>query len=280
MIDQQTNVKPYKKNFESLQGGPDTKPEKREIKADYGHLYGLNQTQLGKRAQSIPAEEVRGSRRDLSLSSIPADYLPTLDSRFTLGDDTKSWLGVYSQSYYDSNGNIIYTFKTVACDLGSSIVAETLTDTLTLTSSNGSLLITGYPLSDTADILISINTGAFNALLSAADNTLQKALDTIDNKALNKSGDTATGVIGFDSGFSVKEGTNKRMGAAVLVAGVVTVNTTAVTANSRIFLTSQADGGTPGFVRISARVAATSFTITSSNVADTSTIAWLIVEPI
>ena len=80
-------------------------------------------------------------------------------------------------------------------------------------------------------------------------------------------------------GLKVKEGTNARMGAATLVAGTVTVNTTAVTANSRIYLTSQADGGTPGFQRISARSAGTSFTITSSSGTDTSTVAWMIVEP-
>ena len=53
---------------------------------------------------------------------------------------------------------------------------------------------------------------------------------------------------------------------------------TTVTTNSDIFLTSQSDGGTPGFVRITAKVASTSFTITSSNASDTSVIAWQIIE--
>lgn len=80
-------------------------------------------------------------------------------------------------------------------------------------------------------------------------------------------------------GLQVAEGANAKAGLAVLVGGTVTVNTTAVTANSRIQLTSQVDGGTPGFQRVSARVASTSFTITSSNAADTSSVAWLIIEP-
>ena len=80
-------------------------------------------------------------------------------------------------------------------------------------------------------------------------------------------------------GLYVKEGSNATMGTATLTAGSVTVNTTKVTANSRIQLTSQSDGGTPGFLRVSARSAGTSFTITSSNGADTSTVAWIIVEP-
>lgn len=90
-------------------------------------------------------------------------------------------------------------------------------------------------------------------------------------------GDIDMGTAG--KGLKVKEGANAKQGTAVLVAGTVTVADTAVTASSRIFLTSQADGGTPGFVRVSARTAGTSFTITSSNVADTSTIAYEIFEP-
>lgn len=79
--------------------------------------------------------------------------------------------------------------------------------------------------------------------------------------------------------LKLKEGANAVMGRSTLVAGTVTVNTTAVTAASEIFLTSQVDGGTPGFVRVTARTAGTSFTITSSNVLDTSDIAWVILEP-
>lgn len=90
-------------------------------------------------------------------------------------------------------------------------------------------------------------------------------------------GDLIIDVVG--NGLSVKEGSNATAGSATLVGGTVTVSTTAVTASSRILLTSQADGGTPGFLRVSARTAATSFTITSSSGTDTSTVAWFIDEP-
>ncbi|HQK38540.1 MAG TPA: hypothetical protein PLO52_00320 [Flavobacterium alvei] len=82
------------------------------------------------------------------------------------------------------------------------------------------------------------------------------------------------------NGLYIKEGTNATMGVATLVAGTVTVNTTKVTANSRIFLT--VNGGTltnVGAQYVSARTAGTSFTITSLNVLDTSQTAWMIVEP-
>jgi len=40
-----------------------------------------------------------------------------------------------------------------------------------------------------------------------------------------------------------------------------------------------ADGGTPGWLRVSARTPGTSFTITSSSGTDTSTVAYQIFEP-
>lgn len=81
-------------------------------------------------------------------------------------------------------------------------------------------------------------------------------------------------------GLKVREGTNAKMGVtAAMTAGTIVVSTTAVTANSRIFLTAQTTGAGPGALRVSARTAGTSFTITSDNAADTSTVAWMLVEP-
>lgn len=81
-------------------------------------------------------------------------------------------------------------------------------------------------------------------------------------------------------GLQVKEGANAKQGiTAAMTAGSITVSTTAVTANSRIFLTAQNTGGTAGALRVSARVAGTSFTITSTSGTDTSTVAWFITEP-
>jgi hypothetical protein len=90
-------------------------------------------------------------------------------------------------------------------------------------------------------------------------------------------GDVSVAVAG--KGLKVREGSNAKMGIATLVGGTVTVNTTAVGASSRIFLTSQTSGGTPGSVGVSARVNGTSFTITSTSGTDTSQVAWMIVDP-
>ncbi|MEU9323183.1 glycosyl hydrolase family 28-related protein [Streptomyces canus] len=80
-------------------------------------------------------------------------------------------------------------------------------------------------------------------------------------------------------GLRVAEGSNAKMGTATLTAGAVTVSTTAVTANSRIFLTSQSGTTNAGFLSVSTRTAGTSFAIASSNASDARTVAWMIVEP-
>jgi hypothetical protein len=90
-------------------------------------------------------------------------------------------------------------------------------------------------------------------------------------------GNVAVNTVG--SGLRVKEGSNAKQGTAVLVAGTSVVANTSVTASSRILLTSNVDGGTPGFLRVSARSAGVSFTITSSSGTDTSTVAYQIFEP-
>jgi hypothetical protein len=82
-------------------------------------------------------------------------------------------------------------------------------------------------------------------------------------------------------GVQVTEGSNAKQGTATLVAGTVTVKDTAVTGNSRIFLTTQSLGTVkvPTVVAVTARSPGTSFTITSADSTDTSVVAWEIFEP-
>ena len=71
---------------------------------------------------------------------------------------------------------------------------------------------------------------------------------------------------------------NSSAGKVTLVAGSATVNTTSVQTSSIILLTVQ--GGTltnVGSQYISARTAGTSFTISSLNILDTSTVGWVII---
>ncbi len=78
--------------------------------------------------------------------------------------------------------------------------------------------------------------------------------------------------------LSLEEGANAAMGVATLSGGTITVSTTKVTANTRIFLTLQ-DCSNCGYVWITNTVAGTSFDIQSSNVLDGSVVAWMLVEP-
>ncbi len=87
-------------------------------------------------------------------------------------------------------------------------------------------------------------------------------------------------IVTAGQGLEIAEGTNARMGLATLSGGTVTVNTTAVTTTSRIFLTAQDSGtiATPAALEISARTANTSFTISSADVADDRGVAWVIIN--
>lgn len=76
----------------------------------------------------------------------------------------------------------------------------------------------------------------------------------------------------------ISEAANGPMGVITLISGNKVVSNSSITSTSRIFLTSQSDGGSPGWLRVSNRVVGTSFTITSSNSADTSTVAYLILD--
>lgn len=85
-------------------------------------------------------------------------------------------------------------------------------------------------------------------------------------------------VTAVGAGYRVAEGANAKQGVATLSSGVAVVSNTSVTANSRIFLTAQ-DNNSVGILRVSARTAGTSFTITSSILTDSGVIAYQIFEP-
>ncbi|WP_329356978.1 right-handed parallel beta-helix repeat-containing protein [Streptomyces anulatus] len=79
-------------------------------------------------------------------------------------------------------------------------------------------------------------------------------------------------------GIAIAEGANARMNVATLVAGAVTVANTSVTANTRALVSRQAGGGTLGHLTVT-KTPGVGFTITSSSNTDTSTVAWVLVEP-
>lgn len=101
----------------------------------------------------------------------------------------------------------------------------------------------------------------------------EQGYDT-DKKVL-KVGDGVTAFANLDS----QGGGSSRTGQTTLVAGTKVVADTRVTAASKIFASVHTPGGTPGWLQISARSNGVSFTILSSNAADTSVVDYLIIEP-
>lgn len=164
---------------------------------------------------------------------------------------------------------------------GADVTILTLTEAGVLTIASN-LVVTGGNITGPSGTVgvFTLSTGAAN--LFGAKSTITMGANnsgtfTQRNATSIFQGDFKLSTAG--KGLYVAEGSNCTMGSATLTGGAATISTTKVTANSRIFLTSQADGGTPGWLRVSARSAGTSFTITSSNGADTSTVAWFLVEP-
>lgn len=110
-----------------------------------------------------------------------------------------------------------------------------------------------------------------NLVLNSTNHATKGQVQSADDLAITTAG----------KGLLVKEGSNAKMGTAVLSSGTVVVNTTSVTANSRIFLMVQSLGtvAAPSALCVSARTPGVSFTILASVLTDTSVIAYLIFEP-
>jgi hypothetical protein len=136
--------------------------------------------------------------------------------------------------------------------------------------------VSQYPSGNFTSLAMSGGTGYLDSLNNTAGTTSFLPLVIRSSSA---SFESPVQLTQLGHGFKVKEGSNAKMGTATLTAGSATVSTTAVAVNSRIYLTSNIDGGTPGWLRVSARTAGTSFTITSSSATDTSTVAWIIFDP-
>ena len=154
---------------------------------------------------------------------------------------------------------------------------------------------TPYYATDTGELTIS-NGAAWNAIQSVGGAFTINGVTHLNN-AMNANGNFVTNlaylsplgsplqikggsvdVFTVGDGLQVAEGSNAKQGVATLAAGTVVVPNTSVTATSRILLTPQ-DNNTAGALRVSARTAGTSFTILSSNAADTGVVAYQIFEP-
>lgn len=125
---------------------------------------------------------------------------------------------------------------------------------------------------------IGMTAAAPSSGLAVSGNTLLgTSTDNLTDK-LQVSGNIA--IVNAGGKIKVATGTNASVGTATLVAGTVTVNTTAVAAGSLIFVSRNTPGGTTGSLSAPSAsiVAGTSFVINSSSNTETSTVNWWIVN--
>lgn len=150
-------------------------------------------------------------------------------------------------------------------DLG----AKTLISSISLTGNFADVLRI-----DAADRIL-LGSPAFNHSVDVTNGDLNVSDGNLNVAA----GDV--NIASADHGLRMTEGgPAARVGVVTLNAGTATVMTTAVTANSRIFLTPQQDGSvTAGYMRVSSRAPGFAFVITSSKSTDNSAVAWFIIEP-
>ncbi|MEU3899729.1 glycosyl hydrolase family 28-related protein [Streptomyces sp. NPDC045251] len=119
------------------------------------------------------------------------------------------------------------------------------------------------------DVAGNLNVGGYLAAASGQSNGVWTIWDaTAKALTLGSAG----------GGLAIKEGANARMGISPLVDGTVTVANTSVTATTRVIAFRQTAGGTLGHLSVTTDPGV-GFTITSSSAADTSTVAWVLVEP-
>lgn len=191
----------------------------------------------------------------------------------------------------DTNGNVLAVFNTTA----SAVDYPTLTNgasggsvqiSITGSSTNPNFLFKGKgtgifamrPGSDSANAWRVQNaSGGANVIVADTSNTRVGIGVTSPADTLTVAGNLNLNTAG--NKLKITTGTNASAGTGTLSSGTATISTTAVTASSLIFITDTASSltniGTPS---VSSKSAGTSFTVTSSNVLDSSTFNWLIIN--
>ena len=186
-----------------------------------------------------------------------------------------------------NNGNSRFVIRSNG-DIIASAGVISITGTYTALANNDSSLlinkiITGrataadevYIVNNSSTIIAAANNQVLIGELIAPTFT-NGAFTGITNVALEiRNGDFRIGTAG--KGIVIKSGSNAKIGTSTLVGGTITVANTSITANSRIFLTVSAVGGTTGKLSTT-KINGTSFTINSDSASDTSTIDWVIIE--
>ena len=140
-------------------------------------------------------------------------------------------------------------------------------------SGSGVLQLTNSAEGDFDMLQFGSSSSSFPGLKRVTTGLEVKLADNSAYTTLKASKVTLTNTISLPS-----TGAAATAGTATLVAGTVTVNTTAMTSTAILMLTRKTSGGTIGTAITYTQVNGTSFTINSDNILDTSTFVWSIIE--
>jgi hypothetical protein len=156
-----------------------------------------------------------------------------------------------TQQWFDNNGNPLASGKLYTYSSGTTTPKATWSD-VGLTTPNTNPIIL-----DSAGRAPVFGTGSYKVVIKT---TADVTLSTQDNITLRV----------------------PVSGVATLVAGVVVVSSTVVTATTKILLTYNTLAGTPGIIytKTSDIINGVSFSINSSSLTDTSTVNWWIIDPV
>lgn len=247
---------------------------------------------LGVRAEDpsnlIEAERAPGNNDVYDIGTVWIDtttnavyFLTSFSSGIPNWEIAASPTGAISQLDGDS-GSATPAAGVITIAGGANITTSATGSTVTA-ALDAAVTTTSYATADAADGL-TITSNGISADGTNADIDIvvtPKGAGNLDVAA----GDVSISSLG--SGLSIAEGADARMGVATLTAGTVTVSTTAVAANSRVFLTRQDlnSATAVGSPTLGTVTAGTSFVINSLDATasvetnDVSIIAWMIVNP-
>jgi hypothetical protein len=196
--------------------------------------------------------------------------------------------GVYSQDnsnfYFDDTNNRLAVGTNDTTGGTNAAISAVSSTTTAIKFQGNSTGVKGILYSDASNIGVLDTTGNNGLLVTPGTSLDLRTSTSTPRLTISNAGDVTINTHDLiintaGKGLKVKEGSNAKMGRAVLVGGTVTVSTTAVASTSEIFLTNRITGGTIGSLSVGTVTAGTSFVINSTNVLDTSTICWLIVDP-
>lgn len=215
---------------------------------------------------------IGNSLQQLSPFTIIANRAPTTSDKARLG------------TLWDfKTSNLAYMLTSVTAGLSNwtllsnnggagAFTSLTVTGAITQTAGNVSIG------ADAAAQTIAIGTGAAAKTVSIGSATAGSTLVLNAAAAVSVASDLEISTAGKKLIITGGAATDF-IGRDILVGGTVTVNNTNIAANDKIFLSVELPGGTQGFLSYAIN-AGVSFTITSTNALDTSTVAYFIVRQI